>query len=1076
VAVRLTGNSFSLSRVYGQSTGTQTVATFTDAGGAGALTGYQPTIDWGDNSTSTGTVGYNTAAPFTFASNLQTGNGPTAVAVADLNGDGHLDIVVANALDHDVQVFLGNGDGSFQAATAYSLGASSLGAAGTTAPAPSPTALAVADLGNGHLDIVTANSNTGTVSVLLGDGTGTFGIPTTLTAGANPSAVALADLGNGHVDIVTANRGDNTVSVFLGNGTGSFGTATSFAAGTGPDGVAIGDVNGDGKPDLVVADSGSDSVSVLTGSDSVSVLIGNGDGTFRAPTTVTVGAIPSAVALAHLTNSGHLDIVTANGADNNVSVLLGNGDGTFHAAVNYAVGAAPVALLVTDANGDGRQDIVTANNGDNNVSVLAGNGDGTFATATNYALATGATAPTSIAAGNLNGAGVLDLVTANSLSNNLTLLLPPYTVTGSHSYSAVSAANTPYQVHVTVAHGTTSATASSGTVTVTPAPLTITADNKTMTYGGTLPALTATFNGLVNGDQPSAVSGLSLTTVPANSHVGSYTITASGGTDSNYTITLANGTLQITAAPLTITADNKSMTYGGALPALTASYSGLVNGDTPATFAASPNTAPTLGTTATSASHVAATPYPITVSGAADNDYTISYVQGGLTVTPATLTITADSKSKTYGGALPALTASYSGLLNGDTPATFSTSPNTAPTVSTTATSASHVAGGPYAITVSGAIDSDYSISYVAGSLTVTPAALTITADNKSMTYGTTLPTFTTSYGGLVNGDGSGSLTGTLGLTTPAAQASAPGNYAITPAGQSSTDYTITYKAGTLTITPAPLSATGQAVSATAGAPYSGTVATFTNADPYGGASSYTALITWGDGSTSSGTISGTGSTLTVTGSHTYAAAGSDPVSVQISHIHGYTTTATTGATATVTSLGVSVQKGQSGGIGFWNNKNGQALLNSFNGGSTATALSAWLAGTFANMFGGLAGMTNAQVAAYYQTQFAQTGPKIGAEVLATALNVYATTSSLGGTAATAYGFKVDAYGLGASTYNVGVNGAAFGVANNTVLNVYQLLLAANAMAVNGVMYAANTSLVSPAISVFDGVNSTGGL
>src|SRR5205085_2615308 len=147
-------------------------------------------------------------------------------------------------------------------------------------------------------------------------------------------------------------------------------------------------------------------------------------------------------------------------------------------------------------------------------------------------------------------------------------------------------------------------------------------------------------------------------------------------------------------------------------------------------------TPPTLSTTATASSHVAGGPYAITASGAADTDYTISYAGGQLTVNPAALTITADSKSKAYGAAPPALTVSYTGLVNGDTPATFSSSPTTAPGISTTATASSHVAGSPYAVTASGAADTDYSISYVGGSLTVTPAALTITVDSKSKAYG----------------------------------------------------------------------------------------------------------------------------------------------------------------------------------------------------------------------------------------------------------------------------------------------------------------------------------------------------
>src|SRR5262249_28278494 len=156
---------------------------------------------------------------------------------------------------------------------------------------------------------------------------------------------------------------------------------------------------------------------------------------------------------------------------------------------------------------------------------------------------------------------------------------------------------------------------------------------------------------------------------------------------------------------------------------------------------------------------------------------------------------------------------------------------------------------------------------------------------------------------------------------------------------------------------------------------------------------------------------------------------------------------------------GQSVVPGLTAGIGFWHNKNGQALINSFNGGPTATALADWLAANFANLYGGgasannLTGKTNAQVAAFYQTQFALRGPKVEAQVLATALSVYATTASLGGMAGTTYGFTVTTAGLGAYSYNVGSDGAPFDVANNTTLNVYQLLTAVDQQAVNGVLY-----------------------
>ncbi|MGA2257954.1 MAG: MBG domain-containing protein, partial [Thermoguttaceae bacterium] len=208
-------------------------------------------------------------------------------------------------------------------------------------------------------------------------------------------------------------------------------------------------------------------------------------------------------------------------------------------------------------------------------------------------------------------------------------------------------------------------------------------------------------------------------------------------------------------------------------------------------------TQPTLTTTATAASHVAGSPYPITASGAVDPDYTISYVAGTLTVTAAPLTITAVNKTKVYGAALPTLTASYAGFVNGDTSASLTTQP----TLITTATASSHVAGSPYPITASGAVDPDYTISYVAGTLTVTAAPLTITANNQTKVYGAPLPTLTASYAGFVNGDTSASLTTQPMLTTTATTSSPVGTYPITVSGATSPDYTITFVAGTLTVT-----------------------------------------------------------------------------------------------------------------------------------------------------------------------------------------------------------------------------------------------------------------------------------
>jgi hypothetical protein len=170
-------------------------------------------------------------------------------------------------------------------------------------------------------------------------------------------------------------------------------------------------------------------------------------------------------------------------------------------------------------------------------------------------------------------------------------------------------------------------------------------------------------------------------------------------------------------------------------------------------------------------------------------------VAGTLTVTPAPLTITADNQTKVYGAALPVLTASYSGFVNGDTAASLTTPVSLA----TPATIASPV--GTYAITAGGASSPNYAITFVNGTLTVTPAALTITANNQSKQYSEPVPALTATYSGFVLGQGPSDLTGALTCTTSAGPFSAPGTYAITCSGQSSSNYALTYVSGTLTVT-----------------------------------------------------------------------------------------------------------------------------------------------------------------------------------------------------------------------------------------------------------------------------------
>jgi hypothetical protein len=433
-----------------------------------------------------------------------TGNGPRGIAVGNFNADSHLDVVVTNTTDGTVGILLGNGSGTFAAPAPYSTGTGS-----------NPYAVAVGDFnGDGVLDLAVANNSAGNVvSVLLGNANGTFQTQNTFATGSTPVALALADFnGDGNLDIAVADQGGNTVSILLGNGKGSFATHVEYftaasptsvtvgdfngdgildlavSAGNGntisvlwgvgngtfqgqvncgtgdiPSSVAAGDFNGDGKLDLVAVNSGANTVSVIlnSGSDTfqsrtdypagatpysvatadfngdgildlavansssastVSILLGNGDGTFQGPAHYSTGTNtdPSAVVVGDFNGDKIPDLAVANYATGTVSVMLGVGDGTFGSPATFAVGGQPAAAAVADVNGDGKLDLVVANFQTNNVSVLLGNGDGTFKAAVDYKVGKG---PISVAIADVNGDQKLDLVVVNETDNSVSVLL-----------------------------------------------------------------------------------------------------------------------------------------------------------------------------------------------------------------------------------------------------------------------------------------------------------------------------------------------------------------------------------------------------------------------------------------------------------------------------------------------------------------------------------------------------------------------------------------------------------------------------------------------------------------------------
>jgi hypothetical protein len=301
---------------------------------------------------------------FRRAHQFSTTLGPSALAVGDFNGDGKIDLAVTEygLASSALAIFLGKGDGTFVAGSVYT--AVSL-----------PYGITVADFnGDGHLDLAVANNGTNTVAVMLGNGDGTFRKPYAYYAPL-PERVLAVDLnGDGHPDLaVLAYCGRNpktctsgAVEILLNKSHGSFKKPLYFSVkGVGPDGIASADLNHDGKTDLVVANNNFQQAST------VSVLLGKGDGTFKPTVNYPVGGGPAGIAIADFNGDSKMDIAVANTGSATVSVLYGKGNGTFKPAqdLHFATGSLPISVVAADFNGDGAPDLAVALDYANQVAV-----------------------------------------------------------------------------------------------------------------------------------------------------------------------------------------------------------------------------------------------------------------------------------------------------------------------------------------------------------------------------------------------------------------------------------------------------------------------------------------------------------------------------------------------------------------------------------------------------------------------------------------------------------------------------------------------------------------------------------
>ncbi|ELS03307.1 putative calcium-binding protein,FG-GAP repeat protein [Xenococcus sp. PCC 7305] len=387
----------------------------------------------------------------TFANtfNYAVGRFPQEVTIADFDNNGSLDIAVANSFfDEDVSLLLGNGDGTFVGAQTFPII--------STDQRIDLDFLVTADFNNdGIVDVATQNPSfnffsgeffPGFASVLIGNGDGTFAEPVQFPVENSESVITVGDFNNdGNVDLATGDNGleSGKISVLFGNGDGTFATPidTTINSSLYPSGLTTADFNGDGFDDLVFADysgyfydpiyfpTGNGSSSGFSNRDRVGILLSNGDGTFAEPQNLKVLVGPKDPTIGDFNGDGVLDIAVGNYAlpygsivPSTVSILLGNGDGSFADSVEYDVGERPNEIAIGDFNGDGVSDLAVANVGSNFISVLEGNNDGTFNAAKNIPISEepygGAY---NVSVEDIDGDGINDLVVGTTSSEVVVL-------------------------------------------------------------------------------------------------------------------------------------------------------------------------------------------------------------------------------------------------------------------------------------------------------------------------------------------------------------------------------------------------------------------------------------------------------------------------------------------------------------------------------------------------------------------------------------------------------------------------------------------------------------------------------
>ncbi len=776
-------------------------------------------------------------------------------SIARFGADGTINTSYITGLDHPTAVYADSFDNLYvaQAGSSHNVievyaggphrviagsgsNTAAQGVAASSASFVSPSAvtadlngiLYVADAG-GHF--VYAIDKSGIIHEVAGNGTTTTTVPgqATGTALLAPTSLSVDAAGDIYITDATANRvytvfasttsSGSNIATTLGTGTaGNTGDGgfANLATVNNPVGVAV-----DGSANLFVVDNGNNSFREIN-YPSATLAFG----------TITVGQ-SSPVLQQNLSNFGTDNLNLTSSISTSNPQFTVNGSTTTCGTTILAGSTCNLGFVFTPtASGAASATVVFASNSFNSPQPLNLTGTGQQILPLQFTLPPqtevyGQPFPETVLVSSTNPAptgtitfslgkvilctftGTLTATTTCTAANT-GLSVGTYTVTfsytGDSNYSSVN---------------------STVPLTVTAAPLTVTVNNVSRLYGAANPTFTGTLTGVVNGD---TILVSYSTTATTTSQVGTYPITATltpGGSTklSNYTITNNAGTLTVTQAPLTVNVNNATRQYGAANPTFSGTVSGALNGDT---FTV------TYSTTATITSPVGTYPITAAVSGPASGNYTVTVNAGTLTVTTAPLTVTVGNASRPYGTANPAFTSTVSGALNGDT---FTN------TYSTTATISSPVGSYPINDVVGGSAASNYTITVVPGTLTITTAtvALNVAVNNSTRLYGAPNPTFTSTITGALNGD-----TFTITYATTATATSPIGTYTVVPtvSGSAAGNYNITTANGTLTVTTAPLTVTANNASRAYGISnpaFTGTITGLVNGDTVNAAYSTTA-------------------------------------------------------------------------------------------------------------------------------------------------------------------------------------------------------------------------------------------